>query len=119
MTKIYKDWLNNTQYECLPLETLITLHCPNATNNFRKTVLILSDSQCKYVLSIYNGDVITISGATYKTLARYIYENSINIQDYKYILIHCGINMCRYYEPSKWGQHWHALANALEPAIKK
>lgn len=117
LTRAYHEWRSGKHFEALTISSILTSNA-DTDDNICHTVLVLSDSQCKQLSSIYNGKVIAISGAKYSTLARAIWDQYIDVRKYSYILIHCGINLCRTYDPDFWYESWRELEMALKPAIK-
>lgn len=116
LTLLYSQWKRGrfiTKY------TLSGLLASNASigDRFDHTVLLLSDSQCKQLLSIYNGNVVKKSGAKYHNLAHEIVRHQIDVRRYKYIIIVCGINLCRKRDHRKWKHSWKSLKRALDPII--
>ena len=57
-----------------------------------KTVLLLSDSTCKYVNNIDCVDIHAIPGANIFTVHQYIKENKARMKLFSHILLHVGTN---------------------------
>jgi hypothetical protein len=81
------------------------------------TILLLSDSMCRQIMSIPGGHIFRHSGGWYDTLANTLFNCPIILNDYRYIIIVCGINVARRYDLRAWHRSWYALFDMLRPVL--
>ena len=61
-------------------------------DHYQQTILILSDSQLRYVENIRGRQIICVSGGTLNRLMNKVIEQNLCVSDFDTIIINCGIN---------------------------
>ena len=119
VTKIFKTWLRgHEQSPPMDITSLIdgTLR-PPPNDTTRKTILLLTDSMGRQVKAIPAGDVVRIGGGVYGDLAGEIQARNLVLSQYKYIIVVCGTNHCRYMNYELWHRSLDELWACLKPAL--